>query len=41
MYVQLKNAPNGAVIKMDKTATVNTICPHSSPAVKGTEPIAA
>ena len=26
---------------MDKTATVNTICPHSSPAVKGTEPIAA
>ena len=26
---------------MDKTATVNTICPHPSPAAKGTEPIAA
>lgn len=26
---------------MDKTATVNTICPHPSPAAKGTDPIAA
>ena len=42
LYVcSIINAPNGAVIKMDKTATVNTICPHPSPAAKGTDPIAA
>lgn len=34
-------APKGAVIKIDKTATVNTVCPHASPIASGTAPMAA
>ena len=34
-------APNGAVIKIDNTATVNTIFPHSNPIDNGIAPIAA
>ena len=34
-------APNGAVIRIDNTATVNTVCPQANPIVKGIVPIAA
>ena len=37
----MKMAPNGAVSKMDMTATVNTMLPHSNPIEKGIVPIAA
>ena len=36
-----QTAPNGAVIKIDKTATVNTTFPHSNPMDNGIAPIAA
>lgn len=34
-------APNGAVSKIDTTATVRTISPHANPIVNGIVPIAA
>ena len=34
-------APNGAVMRMDSTATVRTICPQGSPMESGSAPIAA
>ena len=37
----MKKAPSGAVIKIAKTATVNTIFPQAHPIAKGTPPIAA
>ena len=34
-------APKGAVMRMDKTATVNTVCPQLNPIERGIAPIAA
>lgn len=34
-------APNGAVMRIDNTAAVNTVCPQANPIVKGIVPIAA
>ena len=39
--LSMQIAPKGAVMRMDKTATVNTICPQFSPIVSGIAPIAA
>ena len=37
----MQTAPKGAVMRMDKTATVNTVCPQFNPIVSGIAPIAA
>ena len=37
----MPKAPNGAVIKIDSTATVRTICPQANPIASGSPPIAA
>lgn len=39
--MSIKKAPRGAVTKIDKTATVNTIFPHGNPIESGIAPIAA
>ena len=42
LYVKsIKNAPNGAVIIIDKTATVKTVSPQFNPIESGIPPIAA
>ena len=39
--LSMQIAPKGAVIRIDKTATANTVCPHLNPIVRGIAPIAA
>ena len=39
--LSMQIAPNGAVMRIDNTATVNTVCPQANPIVKGIAPIAA
>ena len=39
--ISTANAPNGAVIKIARTATVNTTWPQERPMVRGIEPMAA
>lgn len=37
----MRNAPKGAVIRIESTATVSTIFPQASPMDRGTPPMAA